>query len=449
MKDSVPCVLTIAGSDSGGGAGIQADLKTFAALNVHGACVITAITAQNTLGVSSIHPLPREVILKQAKAVLSDLPIEFAKVGMLFSEEIIDEVRDIVDEYRLKIVLDPVFRAGSGDPLIESMAKDALVDRLIPKALVLTPNLMEAEDLAQMEIRGLDDMMEAAKKIVKMGVKAVLLKGGHLEGREVFDLLLKDGEFKIFKKSKVDLKLHGTGCTLSSAIAAFLAKGESLTGAVEKAEKFIDQAILRSFPVGKGRVPVNQLASLAVEADRWRVLSDLHEAVEAIEGDRELARFIPEVGTQIAMATIYAKRHRDVAAVEGRIVKVRGLPKPVGRVWFGASRHLANIILTVMKHDPNMKACMNLRYDPNLIAAFRECGFTVSSFDRKLEPPEVKSVEGSTLAWGVNEAIKSFGKVPDVIYDLGEIGKEPMIRVLGSSAKEVLEKVKKAIEHMR
>ncbi|MCD6529702.1 bifunctional hydroxymethylpyrimidine kinase/phosphomethylpyrimidine kinase [Candidatus Bathyarchaeota archaeon] len=449
MRRLIPCVLTIAGSDSGGGAGVQADLKTFAALNVHGACVITAITAQNTLGVSSIHPLPREVVSKQAKAVLEDLPIEFAKVGMLFSEEIIGEVEGIINEYRLKIVLDPVFRAGSGDPLIESTAKNALIDKLIPKALVLTPNLMEAEDLAQMEIRSLDDLMEAAKKILKMGVKAVLLKGGHLEGEEVFDLLLKDGGFKIFKKPRVSLKLHGTGCTLSSAIAAFLAKGENLTRAVEKAEEFIAEAISRSSPIGRGRVPVNQLAPLTTEADKWRVLNNLHEAVETVEGDEELARFIPEVGTQIAMATLYAKRSEEVAAVEGRIVKVRGVPKPVGRVWFGASKHLANIILTVMKHDPNLRACMNLRYDPNLIEAFRKCGFTVSFFDRKLEPPEVKSVEGSTLAWGVEEAIKSFGKVSDVIYDLGEVGKEPMIRVLGSSAKEVLQKVKKAIKHVK
>ncbi|MEM2876133.1 MAG: thiamine-phosphate synthase family protein, partial [Candidatus Bathyarchaeia archaeon] len=161
---------------------------------------------------------------------------------------------------------------------------------------------------------------------------------------------------------------------------------------------------------------------------------------------REIARFIPEVGTQIAMATLHARGPEDVAAVEGRIIRVRDSPKAVGRVWFGASRHLANIILTAMKYDENIRACMNLRYDPDLLEAFKKCGFYISSFDRKLEPPEVKSREGGTLSWGVNEAITTFGCVPDVVFDLGEVGKEPMIRVLGSSATEVLNKVKKAVK---
>jgi len=445
----IPCVLTIAGSDSGGGAGIQADLKTFSALGVYGTTAITALTAQNTKGVKEIFPLPANFVKKQIETILDDIDIEIAKTGMLYSSEIMQVVAETAEKYGLKLVVDPVFRAGSGDSLIREEDKKALLRLVIPKAYILIPNKFEAEDIAGIRIKSVDEMERAAEKIADLGVKAVIIKGGHLneQSKTVTDILYYNGEFRTFTKPRIAVKPHGGGCSFSSAIAAYLAHGNSIPQAVDKAEKFIEEALKFALEVGKGRKPVNPMVTLYNEAEKYRVLENVYAAAEIIEENSAL--FLPyaaEVGTQVAMALPYASNKWHVAAVEGRIVKVRNKLQRVGCIRFGASEHLARIILTALKYDSNVKAALNLHYSPELIEAFQKIGFSVSSFDRSQEPVEVKAVEGKTLSWGTEQAIKKLGKVPDVIYDLGETGKEPMIRVLGSSATKVVEKTLSAIK---
>ncbi len=449
IKREVSCAITVAGSDSCGGAGVEADLKTFAALGVFGTCALTAVTAQNTQGVYDILPIPPRMVEKQIEVVLDDIPVKAAKTGMLYSKEIMEAVAKTLDRHKLRVVVDPVFRAGTGSLLIREEDKEALIEAVVPRSFVVTPNRYEAEDMAQMKIKKIDDMKKAASNISKLGAKAVVVKGGHLDGADVTDILNYDGEFKVFTKPRVEVEAHGGGCTFSAAIAAYLALDYEVVEAVTNAEEFMQKAIAFGSKVGKGRVPVNPMANLFNEAERHRVLEDVSAAAKMIEDHSEFLPCIAEVGTQVAMALPYASTKRHVAAVEGRIVKFGERARAVGCARFGASDHVARIVLTAMGHDPLKRAALNLRYDQDLVAAFKKLGRVVSSFDRRLEPPEVKAMEGGTLVWGVEEAIKAAGRVPDVVYDFGEVGKEPMIRVLGNSAMEVVEKALASIKRRK
>jgi len=270
-----------------------------------------------------------------------------------------------------------------------------------------------------------------------------------LGGANVTDVLHYDGAFKAFTKPRVEVEAHGGGCAFSAAIAAYLALDYGVVEAVTKAEEFIQNAITYGLVVGKGRVPVNPTATLFNEAEKHRVLEDVSKATKMIEDHPEFSPYMAEVGMQVAMALPYASTKWHVAAVEGRIVRLGEKAKAVGCVKFGASDHVASIVLTAMKHDPSKRAALNLRYHQGLVEAFKKLGRVVSTFDRRLEPPEVKAVEGGTLVWGVEEAIKAVGRVPDIVYDLGEVGKEPMIRVLGNSAMDVVEKALVSIKPLK
>ena len=258
-----PKVLTIAGSDSGGGAGIQADIKTISALGCYGTSVITAITAQNTLGVTAIYTLPVDIINKQIEAVLSDIGTDSVKIGMLHSAEIIGEVKKSLVKHNIsKVVLDPVMVAASGDRLIEDNAIEALIKELFPVTSVITPNLEEAAVILGDRISSRNEMVRAAEKLSKLTNNAVLLKGGHLQGETVCDIYLdKSGSNPVIYENKkiISNNIHGTGCTLSSAIAAFLARGYETGDAVKYAQKYTYNAIYygKDYITGSGKGPVN------------------------------------------------------------------------------------------------------------------------------------------------------------------------------------------------
>jgi hydroxymethylpyrimidine kinase / phosphomethylpyrimidine kinase / thiamine-phosphate diphosphorylase len=260
-KKSLPAgaVLTVAGSDSGGGAGIQADLKTITLLGSYGASAITALTAQNTLGVTGIHPAPADFVAAQLDAVLSDIPIDVVKTGMLFSADIINAVADKLSFHRKRIlVVDPVMIAKGGSDLLSGPALDTFKKRLLPMTYLLTPNIPEAEALTGIRIATEAEMQKAARMLQGTGARNVLIKGGHAGGNESVDLLFENESFKRFASPRTDTaNTHGTGCTLSAAIASFLAQGNPLPEAVEKAKQFITDAIRLAEPLGKGHGPVN------------------------------------------------------------------------------------------------------------------------------------------------------------------------------------------------
>jgi hydroxymethylpyrimidine/phosphomethylpyrimidine kinase len=254
--------LTIAGSDSGGGAGIQADLKTFSALGAYGASAITALTAQNTRGVQAIHNVPPEFVAQQIQSVLSDIDVKAIKIGMLSSAAIIDAVADALVPYPgIPIVLDPVMVAASGDPLLEASAMDALHQRLLPMAILVTPNLPEAAMLLGRPIASTEeDILAQGQDILLLGAKAVLIKGGHGSGPQSTDFLITLQSVTRFSVPRIRTEnVHGTGCTLSSAIAAGLAKGLPLPQAVEEAKGYITAAIAASsrLKVGHGHGPAH------------------------------------------------------------------------------------------------------------------------------------------------------------------------------------------------
>lgn len=252
--------LTIAGSDSGGGAGIQADLKTFTAFKVFGLSAITGLTAQNTRGVQGVELPTTDFITAQLRAVMEDIGADAAKTGMLATGEIIRVVAVAVRDFSIRnLVVDPVMIAASGDALMQHEAAPVMRDHLFPLATVVTPNLDEAGILCQRKIRTVEEMQEAARAIHAMGPKYVLVKGGHLAGERVIDLLYDGSKFIQRKSQRVPGEFHGTGCTLSSAIAAELAKGASLREAVRTAKAYVTAAIVAAdeLHIGKGRGPVH------------------------------------------------------------------------------------------------------------------------------------------------------------------------------------------------
>jgi len=246
--------LTIAGSDSGGGAGIQADLKAFAAFGVHGSCVIVALTAQNTKEVTAIHPVPADFITAQLDAVMSDIGCDAAKIGMLANSKVISTVAEGLRKWHIsKIVLDPVMVAASGARLLEDSAIATLKKVLIPLATVMTPNVPEAEVMVGYPIRNEAEIKKAAMDILALGCKSVLMKGGHLAGEKITDYFFaKDAKEPMgIEHSRINKEGHGTGCTLSSAIAALLARGYSMEDAVKEAVSYVHHALERGYRVGE------------------------------------------------------------------------------------------------------------------------------------------------------------------------------------------------------
>ena len=435
-------IVTIAGSDTGGGAGIQADLKTIASLGGHGMTIITALTAQNSLGVQAMYPIPLPFIEAQMDAVFSDIGADAAKTGMLWDAAVVKLVAKKLVHYKVKrVVVDPVIAATDGTRLLDEEGQDALQRELLPLAVLVTPNLPEAAALAGMEVGTIEEMRQAAHRIRAYGAEAVLIKGGHLEGDPV-DVLLDGSGFTEFRSERMTIPdVHGTGCVLSAAIATELAKGASLKQAVQRGRAMTMASIRAAVHIGgKGRF-ANPHAYAAAEAEQYAVIMALHEAVAALQGEARIGGIIPEVASNLGYAIPFAHAKGDIAAFPGRIMRVGDTIVTINAPAFGASQHIASIILTVMHHDPSFRSAMNIRYSPAILKACEEGGFSVVGFDRDKEPQQVRAEEGHSLAWGVEDALGKVGKVPDVIYDEGGWGKEPMIRILGRDPGEVVRKV--------
>jgi len=436
----VPVALTIAGSDSGGGAGIQADLKTFAALGVHGACAITAITAQNTREVTGVARVEIPLLRAQIRAVAEDLGVDAAKTGMLYDEEVIRAVAEEWRSVRSPLVVDPVMVAKSGARLLKEEAVRALIEELLPLATVATPNIPEAEVLSGRRIDGLEAMEEAARSIAGLGPRAVVVKGGHRPtGSKVVNVLYWEGRFWRQELPYHETSTtHGAGCCFSAAIAAELAKGASIERAVEAAGLLANRAIQHGLALGGGHGPVNPLVELYSRADELATLQDVERAARLLEEAGSGALLSPECQINVAMALQYARDAMDVVAIPGRIVNVMGRLRASAPPRRGASRHLASYLLALRPHAPELRGAVNIRYSKEFIERARALGLRVSGYDRRAEPPDVKEREGATTRWGAEQALKALGRAPDVIYHEGDVGKEPMIVVLGGTATEAV-----------
>ncbi|MEW6087298.1 MAG: bifunctional hydroxymethylpyrimidine kinase/phosphomethylpyrimidine kinase [bacterium] len=449
QKNILPVVLTIAGSDSGGGAGIQADLKTFTALGVYGSSVITAVTAQNTLKVSSVYPLPAKIVHEQLDTVISDIKPDFIKIGMLSNSETIETVTNIIKKYKFKnVILDPVMVSKSGNRLMEKAAINVLKEKLIPQAFLITPNTAEAEILTGIKINNFELIIKASEKLVKTGAKNVLIKGGHLRNNTCRDFLLTGNKYIVFSRKRIKTKnTHGTGCTYSSAIAAYLAKGEKLETAVQKARDYLHMAIKNSMQLGKGRGPVNHFVLMQRQEEVLLMREELKAAVKKIN-TAQTAGLIPEVQSNLAYAFKNADNLNEVLGFPGRIIRFKDELKILAPPEPGASKHTGKVVLTAMKHNPSFRAAMNVKFSDKIINICKKLKFKTAEFNRRKEPPETKFKDGCTIEWGTDFAIKKIKNIPDIIFDRGADGKEPMIRVLGRNPDDVANKIIKITKYI-
>ncbi len=416
--------LTIAGSDSVGGAGIQADIKAMASQGVHAAVAITAITAQNTTRVASIYPLPAREVIAQIDAVLEDVHVSAAKTGMLYSAEIATAVAERMSRESIPLVVDPVLVAGVGDALNRADLLEALREHVIPAATVLTPNVPEAEALVKYSIEDEADVRRACRDLAAMGAEAVLLKGGHMETDECTDTLFHDGKFLRISGPRVCARGHGGGCILSSLLAANLAKGNNIWESALAAKAAIDEAIAARHAIGRGVPVVEPLAHQLRDAQRYQVSTRLrHAAVEAVKllpND-----LVPLSGFAMAFALPGAESVQEVCGIRA----VPGTAAPCAS--FGGEAVLGEAILSAMRFDGRARAAAELSFTEDLARSVRSAGLV----SRTVRGGRRSSPKSGT---GAQDALIHLGFVPDVVIDRGGSGRGPAIRMFAPSPEELL-----------
>lgn len=443
--------MTIAGSDSSGGAGIQADMKTMSALGIYSCTVITAITAQNTLNVDHIFPLSADIIKKQIMSVLSDIPIHAIKIGMVYNNEIITAVSDILKNSKIPIVLDPIISAGTGARLLEQEFLSDFKIKLLPFCDVVTPNIHEAEKLSGIKIKNENDIKKTALKIQKLGAKNVVVKGGHFKNNDkvIVDTILNErGKFALIKNPRMKIvEMHGSGCNFSAALTAFLAMKFPMVIACSMANKYVHNSIVNTVKIGKG-IPVNNPISLMYEEScRYKVIDELANAVAQLTSTKNFEKLIPESQSNIVYAIPNANNIDDVAGVNGRIVKAGDRSVPTSGIKFGASRHVASSVLEYMKTNQLVRSALNIKNEKRILDKCNRL-FRVTHYERKWEPKTIKNREGRSISWGVSTAL-SKNPDADIIYHTGDIGKEPMIIIFGQNPQEVVDKVKSILDNMK
>ena len=422
-------VLSIGGYDPTGGAGIVADAKTIKVLGCNPLTAISAIIPQNNLKVYGKIDLPKEEIENQLNAIFEDFEVSIVKTGVL-NNDAIDLILKYQKEYDFKIICDPVLKSTTGYDFIDNELI-AKYFKLFEKSHIITPNKEEYNI-----IKNFDEFENLNNN------NYILITGTD-------DKLLYNNnkELRIFKGKKINKEVHGTGCVFSSAIASFMAKGYDIVHAIKEAKNVVLSSVIYA---NKTKYGYN---SNPTYINKERVIKNLNYAIYLLK-KMNFEDFVPEVGSNIAEGLVLPKSYKDIAALTGRIIKNKlggivnnGMSSEefyvVGNIEFGASEHISKIILAANHYDPKIRSCMNIKYSKKLINILEneDCGFTVSSFDRRDEPENVSSME-----WGTKFACEKFGGAPDIICDRGGDGKEPMIRVLGHDSVDVIKKVEMLIK---
>ena len=459
--------LTIAGSDPSSGAGIQADIRTFDRCGVHPFSVITAITYQSATHFYGYKSLSDD-IEKQLDAILSNYAIKFVKIGMIPDVKSLNIIVDYIKKYDLYAILDPVSISSAGERLSSEGLELEMEKNLFPVIKILTPNITEAGFYSNIELKNLteieiDKLRHAAQIILdKMysnlnainEEKAVIIKSGISSGDKVLDLVLinqkkEEGFVKIFKtyeKTKIDIpgNVHGTGCVFSSAITAYLSKGYSIDESIDYAEKFFNEKFQKfiEFP-DKGKV-----IDLTFSQEKIDLINQIKEIYNYISNIKKFSSIIPEVRMNISGSLPNATNKEEIAGIEGRITIIEGFPKASGDLKFGVSDHTARLILTAKEFDKSINFVMNLKYSPSLIQKIqKDTDLKTYEFIRESQPDEIKKKEHSTMQWLIKEYINKTGtkEIPDIIWDTGARGKEPMIRLFGKNSKDIIIKLQKII----
>ncbi len=457
--------LTMAGSDPSSGAGIQADIRTFDRCGVYPFSVITAITYQSATDFYGYKSLSDELD-KQLDAILSNYPVKYVKIGMIPDIKSLEIIVHYIKKYDLVAVLDPVSISSAGERLSSKGLEIEIEKNLFPVVKILTPNISEASfysnrDLKNVTMENLDKLKEVASTIlIKMysetlnEEKAVIIKSGGSEGDKIFDLILinKKSEegyneiFNISEKRKIDIigNIHGTGCVFSSAITAFLSKGYDTEESISLAEEFFNEKFQDFLELpDKGKV-----LDLTISKEKIKIINQIKEIYNFITEKKGFSKLIPEVRLNISGSLPKAKDKSEVAGIEGRITVINGYPKASGEIKFGVSDHTARLILTAKEFDTSINFIMNLKYSSKLIQKIQEnTDLKTYEFIRETQPDDIKKKEHSTMQWLIKEYINKMGikEIPDIIWDTGAKGKEPMIRLFGKNSKDMIIKLQKII----
>ena len=432
-----PVVLTVAGSDSGGGAGIQADLKTIEACGGFGTSAITSVTAQNTTGVQGQHLLPIEEIEAQIEAVTGDFDVAAVKTGMLATSDVIDLVVEHAADLP-NLVVDPVMVATSGDRLLAAEAEDAY-EALIAEAAVVTPNADEAAVLTGRDVDDPEAAERAGRDLVEMGADSALVKGGHVPGDAVVDTLVTEDGVTTFRHERVDTEAtHGSGCTLSSAIATQLAHGDDLSTAVGSGIDLLVSAVRYNVDVGGGPGAVHHLVGARNDAARHPTSEAVETVVSALV-EADVSPLVPERGMTVVGATPYAETPESVAAVEGRIARTMDGVRPNRGVRFGASTTAARALLAAREHDPAVRFGVDCRLTDAVEDALASLDGPVAAYTPGERPDEVS--DDATAQWGVGRAFETSEGTPVAVIGREGVGVNARVTLLAESADTLVSRV--------
>lgn len=434
-------ILTIAGYDPTSGSGITRDMDTFFSFGFHAISVPTCTVVQGPKGVTDVCPTPQDQFSRMLGTINDGLRVDGVKVGVVYDQWYVDEISKFLRKRKgIPVVVDPVFAAKNKKGLITEAGMRRLVNTVFPMASIVTPNIEEASMLMGRRIGSIQEMKASAKILVDHGINAVVIKGGHLKG-EPTDILYDGKAFIEWKKKRIGRVIHGTGCSFSSSVLSCLVAGYPVNEAFAAAQEHMDRLLRESYRIdADGYFYVSSGITNSRAAQKWEILNGLQKAAGRLL-KLNCVELIPEVQMNMGYAVADAIGVEDVAAFPARIGKrsdgiyFRGDPE------FGASSHVARLILTYMRHYPFMRACASIRYDKAVLARAKERNMYVVFFDRRKEPSNVRGAEGKSLDYLVDRILRRVTTPPDIIYDRGDIGKEPIIRLFARNPQELIEKM--------
>ena len=428
-------LLSIGGSDPSSGAGIQSDIRTFSKLDIHCLTVITAITSQNTSNFGMVEPVSKNILENQLKSISTDFKIDGIKIGMVYNSEIIKTLHHHLKKLKIPIVVDPVIKSTTGGMLIEKAAIMDFKKFIIPLATIITPNKFEAEILTKMKINSKNTPEKIAKRIQVMGAKNVVITGVEIKNEKISDFVLEKNKKYYIVDEEISKINRGSGCIHSASVLYSIVKNKNIKKSLEFAKKSTLNSIKNSKKIGKGIVITNM-----EESNETKLLNSINKFTEI----KNIYKNIPECQTNFVYSKQKPKSIKEILGISGRIVKSGEKVIVAGDLAYGGSKHVATALLTVNKKYSKIQSAINLKYKNETITKIKKLKLTTYDYDRNHEPKNVKN-KGSTIEWGIKNAIKNSKKPPDVIYHKGDFGKEPMIIVFAETPDIVVEKILKII----
>ena len=428
-------ILSIGGSDPSSGAGIQSDIKVFSKLDIHCLTVITAITGQNTSNFGMVEPVSKNILENQLESIITDFKIDGIKIGMVYNSEIIKTLYHHLKKLKIPIVVDPVIKSTTGGMLIEKAAIIDFKKFIIPLATIITPNKFEAEILTKMKINSINTPEKIAKKIQRMGAKNIVITGIKIKNKKISDFVLEKNKKYYITDKEISKINRGSGCIHSASVLYSIVKNKNIKKALEFAKKNTFNSIKNSKKIGKGIAITNM-----EESNEIKLLNSINEFTKI----KNIYKNIPECQTNFVYSKQKPKSIKEILGISGRIVKSGEEVIVAGDLAYGGSKHVATALLTVNKKYSKIQSAINVKNKNDTISKIKKLKLTTYDYDRNHEPKNVKN-GGSTIEWGIKNAIKNSTKPPDIIYHKGDFGKEPMIIVFAETPDIVIKKILKII----